>query len=531
MLESLDLNPSIRNRLERQAQANNCTVDELIESLLDLQEAVGSDWRTMQLKFQGAVQAGQVGLWDWNFITDVASYSDEWKKVLGYEPYEFEDKHENFLKLVHPDDLPYLATVIEITIAEVRQNERVEFRMFHKDGTYRWIMSTGSIITNQDGVPERLIGAIIDITQQKYTEEALRQSEKRYRKVIENLNDMCVLYDTDLNIVMVNQVTVDYTGLPREELVGYASHRIFATDNAKDYIGQLHEVLRTRKARTGEMTFTTLYGDRALIFKHIPILSDQKKIENIVSITHDITEHQKNQAHEFELMLEKERSLLLSEFVQDTAHEFRTPLSTIKSNTYLMKRTGLSNAHQLKAEQIDLQIARMQRLVDTLLMMTKLDNNDELTFTTIDIRMLMKRICEDAKEQYNGQMPEFICDIDHQVPIIYGDVSYLTEAIKQLINNAIRFTPEDGRITIATQVDEEMLELSITDTGIGISEEVMPHIFKTFWRQDEAHTTPGFGLGLSIAQKIITLHQGTIDITSTPNEGTTVRIVLPLATL
>jgi len=527
MPNSLTIKPSLYKRLEKQARADDCTVEDLIENLLDYRQTTEPELHQVKLNLQEALRAGRVGLWDWNFLTDEATYSTEWKQIIGYKDHEFVDAHENFLSQVHPDDLPYLAQIIEETITEAPETEIVEFRLRHKDGSYRWVMATGSIIKNQDGVPERLIGSIINITGQKQAEEALRHSEARYRRVIENLNDMFVLYDRNLKIVMANEITVAYTGIAKKKLIGTKGAAIFPVDVAGKYTALLQKVRDTQEMQTDEITLETPYGKRSLIVKHIPLFNHEGDLENVLSITHDITEHKQIQQHEFELALEKERINLLGEFVQDAAHEFRTPLSTIKSNTYLMKHTGLSSSHTTKAEQIDMQVARIQRLVDTLLMMAKLERSDVLSMTTIDVYALMKRVCDDIRSTYDGQLPDLICDIPTRLSPIKGDITYLTEAIKQIVDNAVRFTPLDGQITVSAGDNSGWIWIAVEDTGAGIKSDDVNNVFKTFWRDDEAHTTPGFGLGLSIARKIITRHEGEITVQSTIDKGTTITITLP----
>jgi len=518
-----NLTPETLQRLEQQAEQDGCTVDELIDGLLEYRQTTEVELQQVKLNLKEALGAGRVGLWDWNFMADKATYSDEWKQILGYAPHEFEDKHANFIAHVHPDDLVGLSQTIERAIAEIRQSEVVEFRLRHKDGHYRWVMATGSILTNADGIPERLIGSIIDITGQKNAEEALRHSEERYRNVIENLNDMCVLFDPQLKIIMTNPTAVAYTGIPRLALLGKHSEDIFPPS----YHALLESARDTKKIQAAEITLDGLYGQRTLIVKNIPIMDVTNRLENIVSITHDITEHQQMQAREFELQLEKERIQLLGEFVQDAAHEFRTPLSTIKSSTYLMKQTGLNDKHRVKADQIEMQVSRIQRLVDTLLMMAKLERSDELHLSAMDVYALLKRTCDDVKSLYEHETPDIICNIPKGLPAVQGDLVYLTEAIKQIVDNAVRFTAQDGKITVSAGVESEWVWVEIADTGIGIHADDLAHIVKTFWRQDEAHSTPGFGLGLPIAQRIITLHGGDLTINSTLNEGTTVRITMP----
>lgn len=355
----------------------------------------------MTISLQETVSAGNIGLWSWDLVNNTGKYSALWKSQIGYAEDEFEDTHENFLSHVHPDDLENLRTLIKKSLEERRKNQSVEFRLRHKDGSYRWILSQGSVYTDEDGNPLRMLGTHVDIT-------------------------------------------------------------------------------------------------------------ERKQIQN----------------REFEYALEKERLRLLTDFIQDAAHEFRTPLSTINSNIYLMKAADDKDYRLRKADQVDLQVQRIQRLVDMLLMMTRLESGHALRYATVDVSAIITAITNNLQAQY-GATPSLIVDIPQQVPTIVGDVHYLTEAFKQILVNAYRYTLDDGEIEVKVLVEDRRLWINFRDTGVGIAEDVLPNIFDTFWRQDAAHTTPGFGLGLPIAKKIIEYHRGTIQVESTVGEGTCFCVMLP----
>jgi histidine kinase len=122
------------------------------------------------------------------------------------------------------------------------------------------------------------------------------------------------------------------------------------------------------------------------------------------------------------------------------------------------------------------------------------------------------------------------CGIQPSLPCIRGDTEYLVEALEQLIDNAFRFTPPDGQVEVEVYSSGDQVCLTITDSGPGIPEEHLPRIFETFWRLDEAHSTPGFGLGLPIARRIIHMHNGEISVKTEPGSGTQVQVTLPALT-
>jgi two-component system sensor histidine kinase BaeS len=136
-----------------------------------------------------------------------------------------------------------------------------------------------------------------------------------------------------------------------------------------------------------------------------------------------------------------------------------------------------------------------------------------------------------AQERLAGKKISASFNPEPNLPAINGDPVWLQEAFGNLLDNAIRFTPNGGSISVQTYSEGQQAVIEFKDTGAGISNEALPHIFERFWRQDEAHSTPGFGLGLSIALKIIEMHDGRIEVESTVGEGSTFKILLPFASI
>lgn len=240
----------------------------------------------------------------------------------------------------------------------------------------------------------------------------------------------------------------------------------------------------------------------------------------------DITERKQAQQREVDLALEKERVHLLSSFIQNASHEFRTPLTIISSSAHLLLRLEDAERRQQKAERIEAQVQRLTKLVDMQLAMAQLESIPTLARTPIDVGAICKTICQQAVYAH-GDRPTIRYENGVRLPQVMGDVSYLRDALQHLVENAYRFTPQGGSITVASGVDADQVWLEVRDTGPGIAADMLPRIFDTFWRQDDAHTTPGLGLGLPLARKIIERHEGRIALHSVEGEGTCVRLTLP----
>jgi signal transduction histidine kinase len=249
----------------------------------------------------------------------------------------------------------------------------------------------------------------------------------------------------------------------------------------------------------------------------------------IIGIGQDVTELRQAQQHEFQIKLERERRHLLTTFFQNAAHEFRTPLATINSGVYLMSRSDDPDRRKQKAKQIEGQIQRITRLVDNLLLMTRLDSDNALANDPVDIEQILRTACKLAYENCPGNHNLHV-EIQPDLPSVMGDADYLSDALEEIIDNACRFTPEDGKIDVQAGSTNDHIWIEIRDTGPGIVEDDLPHIFETFWRQDVAHSTPGFGLGLPAARRIIEQHGGEVTVMSHPGAGTRVTVTLPLVT-
>ncbi len=176
--------------------------------------------RELSLKLETAVSAGHVGLWEWDIQTNNVFYSAEWKKQLGYQDHEISDSFAEWKTRIHPDDL-------EPTLAHIHDNFRkhssfyqCEFRMRHKDDTYRWILAQVSIVRDETGNPIRCHGSHVDITESKLAEETVRESEANFRAFFETITDMIAVATPDGRVMFTNALFRSKLGYTEEELAG-----------------------------------------------------------------------------------------------------------------------------------------------------------------------------------------------------------------------------------------------------------------------------------------------------------------------
>jgi two-component system, OmpR family, sensor kinase len=232
----------------------------------------------------------------------------------------------------------------------------------------------------------------------------------------------------------------------------------------------------------------------------------------------------------FNQTLERLETLFTSQqrFLADVSHELRTPLTVIKGNVDLMRRMKSLDEESLTS--IDQESGRLTRLVGGLLLLAQAESGSvSLNIKPVELDTLLLEVFQEMKVLAGEKIKLHLTDID-QV-LVNGDRDRLKQVLLNLVANAIQYTPQGGDVFLSLGKVAEQARLIIRDTGPGIPAEDLPHIFERFYRAEKSRTrskTPGFGLGLSIAQWIVEKHGGRIEVDSKEVQGTTFCIWLPL---
>lgn len=219
---------------------------------------------------------------------------------------------------------------------------------------------------------------------------------------------------------------------------------------------------------------------------------------------------------------------LRQQMVADIAHELRTPLSIMQ-----LELEGLEDGLQepaLAAHALHGELKKLEQLIEDLRLISLVDAGGlQLEKETVDLAWFLPTVVESWRKQLDKQRIAVTLDIAAGLPPIPADVRRLTQVLNNLIGNAIRYTPQDGRLTIKAQVQPQTVLITLADTGLGIPAADLPHIFDRFYRADQSRNrkTGGSGLGLAIAKQLVALHGGRIWAESQPNRGATFYLTLP----
>ena len=243
----------------------------------------------------------------------------------------------------------------------------------------------------------------------------------------------------------------------------------------------------------------------------------------------EIIEREEAETRALELAVERERMRVLAEFVRDASHDFRTPLSTINTSLYLLQHVKNAEKQQHLIQVIERQVGRLARLVEGLLTMTRLDSSLNFNRVPLDVNGLILDVKSHLQPAAAAKNISLEVELTEDIPLVLADETELSRAITEITQNAVQYTPEHGQVCIASRLNGSSLSLEIRDTGIGIEQADLPHIFERLYRADKARSTDtgGVGLGLPIAQRIIEAHGGRIEVSSQVGIGTSFKIYLP----
>jgi PAS domain S-box-containing protein len=444
------------------------------------------------------------------------------KVLLGFEPHELTGK--SVLALLHPDEQDSVARLYDTMMIRPGNYTAVN-RARHRDEHYIWLETASRTVTNVHGQVEHVISVARDITMRKRAEDAMRDSEAKYRMVIEQAADAIFISNREGHLLDVNPRGCRLLGYTRAELLHMRMPDIIYVDNTA--------------AAAEQPGKTSLLSERRLRRKDgspVSVEMNTRRLEDgrTLAIVRDITERKQAEAQRLELAIERERVEVLRRFISDASHDLRTPLSVMRTSVYLLKRTlpevqfekGVSHVQLL-----DEQITRIESLLKDLLTMSNLDRADADTFEfrMCDLNALVKQVLDDEAENLEKKKHSLSVSAAQNLPKIEADTGKLRRALEAIVSNAINYTADGGQIEVSTSLNGSEVIIEVKDNGIGISAVDLPHIFERFYRVDRARRVEkgGMGLGLAIARRVVQTHSGKITVESEPGVGSTFRIHLP----
>jgi PAS domain S-box-containing protein len=467
-----------------------------------------------ELNYKIASSAAKIGAYYRNLETGENYWSPELLKIYGLKPEDPFLLKDGIPEAVHPDD-----RVIAVDLAKKHFDpaHNSDFKHDHRiilpDGTIRWIHVRGVTEFDIRAKPVRTYGIVMDITERKEVEEALKESEERFRVLANNMSQLAWIMDDKGWVFWFNQRWYEYTGTTLEEMQGWGWQKVHHPDH-------IYRVLESKKhsIETGEV-WEELFPIRNkegqyrwFLTLAIPLKDESGKIIQWLGTNTDIT-HQQN----IEKRLKNDNKLF-EDLLYIAAHDLKSPVANmygaleIMDNLAIQDKLMLLSRFRELADQLNLTILGVTNILS-------MRNNDRSAATVINIGTLLDKVLLEFNDQ-SGQ-------VSIQRNLEKPDISYielfLYSIIKNLFSNAIKYRREDVALTvkITTQSTADFTLLTISDNGIGIDlDSYGKKLFSPFHRVNPKKNK-GTGIGLYMIKDILELNGGYITVESTPGKGTT----------
>jgi PAS domain S-box-containing protein len=339
--------------------------------------------------------------------------------------------------------------------------------------------------------------------------------------VYQSMQDGVIVFDAARRIVSVNPTAERYIGKPAERIVGHPAREVFA--HRPDLVERFRGL-----AATGHQE---IEHAGAIYDFSISSIIDNGEPNGHVLVIRDITARKKSEHHAVELAVEHERMRLLAGVIRDTSQELRAPLTAINAAIFQAQRTSSPQERKDRLAQIEISTSHMMQIIESLQLLADLDVRTELSLSEFAVKDWLETLPNAVRELIERRGHRLIRDFDRENPlIICGDFYLLRAALQQLLHNAAIYTPAGGTITVRAVRAESNVEITVSDTGVGIYPDALEAIFNQFTmlNKQRSGNGAGAGVGLSIVKKVVELHGGSFTASSTPGKGSAFTIWLPL---
>ena len=361
----------------------------------------------------------------------------------------------------------------------------------------------------------------------KQRTEQLAEEKELLLVTLSSMTDGVIAVDVEKRIILFNKVAENLTGWSCEEVQGNVVDEIlrFIDEKTKKAVeSSIDKVLSSGKAETGTDRDALVARDgsqRPICATAAPLCKNGRTLIGSVCVFRDVSR-------------EREIDRMKTDFVSCVSHELRTPLTAIKAYAATILRDP-NMPEQTKREflaVIDEESNLLKNLIEGLLEISRIDSGTvEIVREPVDIAAVVDQVLSALQHLADNKNIQLKTDIGDEIGWLQADKGKIQSMVMNLVNNAIKFTPEDGQVSISARRQGQELVISVSDTGMGIPKEALSRIFDRFYRVHRpGKQIPGTGLGLAIVKEIVNMYNGRIEVESEPGNGTTFRVFLPMDT-
>jgi len=519
-------------------------------------QVVQQAFMASEQRFRLAVEAARCGIWEWDLENDQVFMSEVTGVIFGWGGAGVVSGQE-VLARVAPDHRERVRQALSHASAYGAFD--VSFRVPGSDGRRSiWIDARGQGLEGaQAEQHQRIIGVALDVTEERIAQARAQAAESRLRDAIESVSEAFVLWDRSGRLLLCNRNYRSTFNLEPKLLKPGASRdqvNRFAQLAIKQEHPAPHGAKGEREAELMDGRWIqiserrTAEGGLVMTAADITAVKMQEEARrlNEEQLQHAVAGLERSQEQLAELARKYEAEKVRaegankakSEFLANMSHELRTPLNAINGFSEIMQAEmygPMGDARYKEyAQDIHNSGQHLLALINDILDMSKIEAGKmNLKFEPISLEEVTEDAVRLIRNRAEAAGLEVGVEFPH-LPDVEGDYRAIKQVLLNLLSNAVKFTPRGGRVTVRAEARQdimgERIRVSVTDTGIGISKDDLARLAKPFEQVESQHskTTQGTGLGLALTKSLVELHDGALDLSSEPGEGTTVSFTLPI---
>ncbi len=483
--------------------------------------------RCSEERFRIAAEVVGGIIYDLDLATGRVERSSGLFAVTGFHPEEAEPSADWWRARVHPDDLAKAERDFLAGPESGGSIQEAEYRVLHRDGSYRNVWDRARAVYDDQGRPVRSVGCTIDITAHRRAEAALRENERRFRKLADS-NILGVIFaDIHGGIRYANDEYLRIVGYSREEC---ESGRIgWATVTPTEWLPVDDRAIAQARSGDGACTpyekeYLRKDGSRIPVLVGFTLFGEEETVAFIL----DITDRKRSE----ESLREADRRK--DEFLAMLAHELRNPLSALSNALCLFRSPEMTEEDREWASEIaGRQLQTLVRLIDDLLDVSRISRGKiRLKLARLDAATVVARSVESVRPFIEARGHSLSVSVEAGPLPIEGDPTRLEQVLANLLNNAAKYTDQSGHIRLDGRAEGGELVIRVSDNGVGITPEMLPKVFDLFSQVETsiARSHGGLGIGLALVRMLLDMHGGRVSATSGgPGQGSEFTVRLPLA--
>lgn len=487
-------------------------------------------------RFQIATESALTTVWEiWNedgnlFINPSSP------EIFGYDKNYFEGKSLASMNFIVEEDIKTVTKSIRECLQGKRKQFEIEHRIYNKDGSVCWVSLRGVRVSSDNNKPGRIIGSATDITERKNYEQALTKSERNFRSIFESAGVGMATITPDGQVIKVNNSFCEIMGWSEKEIIGINLRNLTHPGDLGKWLELIKEVVKldTADARSIELRFLHKNGEAVWAITTISLIRDAvNKPQLFIAQIQNITSRKK---FEEQLVKYTEELKILNaakdKFFSIISHDLRSPFNSLLGLTeYISQSYNEMTPQEIKSSITSIYGSSKQvyNLILNLLEWSMIQTG-RLTVNKTVINLselgteMMNLYSESANQKNIG-----LINIMNEDILIYADKYMIDTILRNFISNAIKFTNPDGTITIKGMINGDNAEISVTDTGIGISPENQKNLFRIDeqFRRDGTANEKGTGLGLILCKEFAEKNGGVLWVESEEGKGSRFSVTLP----